>query len=112
MNPQKSPRSLWGAPRRFGHRLSQQDTLLDGQKRYILHVARELIGACFMCKYARSAVFAVVFGISLLIFPMHLRADRSNRQADAIQTSRGELRITPIYHGSVMLEFGGKVIHV
>ena len=29
-----------------------------------------------------------------------------------IQTSQGELRITPVYHGSVMLEFGGKVIHV
>jgi len=36
----------------------------------------------------------------------------SNRQADAMQTSRGELRLTPLYHGSVMFEFGGNVIHV
>jgi L-ascorbate metabolism protein UlaG (beta-lactamase superfamily) len=35
-----------------------------------------------------------------------------NKQADVVQTSRGELRLTPLYHGSVMLEFGGKVIHV
>jgi L-ascorbate metabolism protein UlaG (beta-lactamase superfamily) len=29
-----------------------------------------------------------------------------------VQTSGGELRLTPLFHGSVMLEFGGKVIHV
>jgi hypothetical protein len=27
-------------------------------------------------------------------------------------TSAGDLRVRPLYHGSVMLEFGGKVIHV
>src|SRR5271170_5433747 len=41
-----------------------------------------------------------------------LHANTSNRQADVVKTSRGDLRITPIYHGSVMLEFGGKVIHI
>ena len=56
--------------------------------------------------------FAAILFVSVLILPLHLRADSSNHQADVIQTSRGELRITPIYHGSVMLEFGGKVIHV
>ena len=35
-----------------------------------------------------------------------------NRQSDTIQTSQGPLKLTPLYHGSVMLEFGGKVIHV
>ena len=35
-----------------------------------------------------------------------------NKQADTIQTSLGPLRITPLYHGSVMLEFDGKIIHV
>ena len=35
-----------------------------------------------------------------------------NRQADVVQTSKGPLKITPLYHGSVMLEFGGKIIHV
>jgi hypothetical protein len=52
--------------------------------------------------------------ILLLLFASgaRLRADSANHQSDAIQTSKGELRITPIYHGSVMLEFDGKVIHV
>ena len=35
-----------------------------------------------------------------------------NRQADVVQTSKGPLKITPLYHGSVMLEFGGKIIHI
>jgi L-ascorbate metabolism protein UlaG (beta-lactamase superfamily) len=35
-----------------------------------------------------------------------------NRQADVVETSKGPLKITPLYHGSVMLEFGGKIIHV
>jgi L-ascorbate metabolism protein UlaG (beta-lactamase superfamily) len=50
--------------------------------------------------------------LSLFASPALLHAAASNRQADVIQTSRGELRIMPLYHGSVMLEFGGKVIHV
>jgi L-ascorbate metabolism protein UlaG (beta-lactamase superfamily) len=53
-----------------------------------------------------------VIVISLLRSPAFLRANTSNRQADVMRTSQGELRITPLYHGSVMLEFGGKVIHV
>ena len=32
--------------------------------------------------------------------------------ADTIQTTGGELRITPINHASLMLQWGGKVIHV
>ncbi len=39
-------------------------------------------------------------------------ANPSNRQADVVKTSSGELRLTPLYHGSVMLEAGGHVIHV
>jgi L-ascorbate metabolism protein UlaG (beta-lactamase superfamily) len=54
---------------------------------------------------------AVLVG-SLFVFSVLLHAATSNRLSDVIQTSRGELRITPLYHGSVMLEFGGKVIHV
>lgn len=41
-----------------------------------------------------------------------LAANPSNRQVDVVATSAGELRVMPIYHGSVMLEFGGHVIHV
>jgi len=35
-----------------------------------------------------------------------------NRQPDVVQTSKGPLTLTPLYHGSLMLEFDGKVIHV
>jgi L-ascorbate metabolism protein UlaG (beta-lactamase superfamily) len=65
-----------------------------------------------MHKRTGHAVSAAVLLVSLLTISQNLRADSSNHQADVIQTSRGELRITPIYHGSVMLEFGGKVVHV
>jgi L-ascorbate metabolism protein UlaG (beta-lactamase superfamily) len=65
-----------------------------------------------MSKYFIQAATAVIFLLALAVLPWALRAATSNRQADVIQTSRGELRITPIYHGSVMLEFSGKVIHV
>src|SRR6202158_4097654 len=58
-------------------------------------------------------VFSIAaVAVSLLIVSAELYANTSNRQADVIQTSQGELRVTPLYHGSVMLEFGGKVIHV
>ena len=65
-----------------------------------------------MHKHARYALSEVLIFVSLPILSLSVHANTSNRQADVIQTSRGELRITPIYHGSVMLEFGGKVIHV
>lgn len=35
-----------------------------------------------------------------------------NRQTDVVETSKGPLKITPLFHGSVMLEFAGKIIHV
>jgi len=41
-----------------------------------------------------------------------LAANPSNRQADVERTSAGDLRLMPIYHGSVMLEFSGRVIHI
>ncbi|HEV7967834.1 MAG TPA: MBL fold metallo-hydrolase [Candidatus Acidoferrales bacterium] len=65
-----------------------------------------------MHKFAGYTLGSIFVAMVLLIPTARLRADSSNHQADVIQTSRGALRITPIYHGSVMLEFGGKVIHV
>src|SRR4029077_12245840 len=59
-----------------------------------------------------SVLGALAIALWLSIFPVLLRADSSNSQVDVIHTSRGELRLRPLYHGSVMLEFGGKVIHV
>lgn len=47
-----------------------------------------------------------------LVTSVGLGAAAPNRQSDVIETSKGPLKITPLYHGSVMLEFGGKIIHV
>jgi hypothetical protein len=65
-----------------------------------------------MHKHVAYVLFVAAAVVSLLILAVLLRAATSNRQADVIQTSQGELRITPLYHGSVMLEWAGKVIHV
>src|SRR6202162_1226293 len=65
-----------------------------------------------MQKSVGSALGAICLSVLLITSPSFSNGNPSNRQADVIQTSRGELRITPVYHGSVMLEFGGKVIHV
>ena len=35
-----------------------------------------------------------------------------NRPVETIKASKGDIRVTPIRHASLMLEFGGKVIHV
>lgn len=53
----------------------------------------------------------VAFLCSWLMWPV-LQAATPNHQSDIVKTSGGDLRLTPLYHGSVMLEFGGKVIHV
>lgn len=65
-----------------------------------------------MRQHVASSALVVLASASLLALTPLLRAAPSNRRADAIQTTRGELRLTPLYHGSVMLEFGGHVIHV
>jgi L-ascorbate metabolism protein UlaG (beta-lactamase superfamily) len=54
----------------------------------------------------------IVLAVSLLASSAVLHAETSNRQADVIKTSQEDLKIMPIYHGSVMFEFGGKVIYV
>ena len=57
----------------------------------------------------RKAAFA-----RLLVFPGILIAVSGPAwaQSDVIQTSKGDLRITPIHHASLMLQFDGKVIYV
>src|SRR6202795_4600128 len=65
-----------------------------------------------MQKSAGSALGAICFAVLLFASPAFSDGNPSNRQSDVVQTSRGELRLTPVYHGSVMLEFAGKVIHV
>jgi L-ascorbate metabolism protein UlaG (beta-lactamase superfamily) len=65
-----------------------------------------------MHKPVANFLCVAVLAFSLLALPVLLQATNSNRQADVIQTSQGELRLTPLYHGSVMLEWGGKVIHI
>jgi len=60
---------------------------------------------------SRFQTLVTGFAVSLAI-GVALHAATPNKQSDTVKTSRGDLRLTPLYHGSVMLEFGGKVIHV
>ena len=55
--------------------------------------------------------FLIPCALWMLLFPALLGA-APDRQSDVVQTSQGPLRITPIFHGSLMLEFGGKVIQI
>jgi L-ascorbate metabolism protein UlaG (beta-lactamase superfamily) len=56
---------------------------------------------------------AITVSVLLLTsLPLAFAAAAPNHQADVVETSKGPLRITPLFHGSVMLEFDGKVIHV
>ncbi|MEQ1580865.1 MAG: MBL fold metallo-hydrolase [Steroidobacteraceae bacterium] len=53
-----------------------------------------------------------VLAIGLVGLVQFANAASPVRQSDDIATSQGTLRITPVFHGSVMLEFDGKVIHI
>jgi L-ascorbate metabolism protein UlaG (beta-lactamase superfamily) len=57
-------------------------------------------------------LFVIGITVSLFTSFIVLYAETLNKQADVIKTTQGDLKITPLYHGSVMLEFGGKVIQV
>ncbi|MBI2815577.1 MAG: MBL fold metallo-hydrolase [Acidobacteria bacterium] len=50
--------------------------------------------------------------VLLLLSVSSLAQAPSSSSSDVITTSQGELRITPINHASLMIEFGGKIIHV
>jgi L-ascorbate metabolism protein UlaG (beta-lactamase superfamily) len=65
-----------------------------------------------MYKKLSNFRIAIVLAVTLLSFSAILRAATSNKQADVQQTSKGDLHITPVFHGSIMFEFGGKVIYV
>jgi L-ascorbate metabolism protein UlaG (beta-lactamase superfamily) len=65
-----------------------------------------------MHKRAAHILSLAVLMVLLLSFAAVLHANTSNRQVDVVKTSQGDLRITPLYHGSVMLEWAGKIIHV
>lgn len=49
---------------------------------------------------------------SLIAISAAFGAVAPNKQVDEVQTSQGPLRIRPLYHGSVMLDFNGKIIYV
>src|SRR6266852_595113 len=65
-----------------------------------------------MQKHAAHILSVAALVALFLSFAAVLHANTSNRQADVVKTSEGDLRITPLYHGSVMLEWAGKLIHV
>ena len=51
-------------------------------------------------------------GLFLIVPAVAFAAAAPNGQTDLVETTQGALKITPLYHGSVMLDFGGKIIHV
>jgi len=57
------------------------------------------------------SAISLVLGLSLLSFATGLLA-QDEFETDTIATSKGDLRITFIGHGTLMFEFGGLVIHV
>ena len=66
-----------------------------------------------MHKYMQYAAVVAALAALLLSSPaLRAAGNKVNEQVDVLKTSAGELRIRPLYHGSVMLQFGGKVIHV
>jgi hypothetical protein len=66
-----------------------------------------------MRAFAAFSSSALALGLASGFLAVGLQAaNPPNKRTDVVQTSAGELRLTPLYHGSVMLEFGGNVIHV
>ena len=57
------------------------------------------------------SVFSLVANLSLLLFVL-FTAIPSQFETDTLKTSQGDLKITFIGHGTLMFQFGGKVIHV
>ena len=62
-------------------------------------------------KCQASCLFGMIAAFLIAIPPASAAAS-PNRQFDVVETSKGPLRLTPLYHGSVMLAFAGKIIHV
>ena len=50
--------------------------------------------------------------VALFAFAAALLAQSPSRPVETFQTKAGELKITPVRHGSLMIEAGGKVVHV
>ena len=61
-------------------------------------------------RYHAGKVFLFTLFLSVL-FPMVLTA-QERFETDIIKTSAGDLEITFIGHGTLMLNLGGKIIHV
>jgi hypothetical protein len=64
----------------------------------------------FQRRYMRQVI--VICALISLLSLNAFSAATPNRQSDEIMTSKGILRLRPLYHGSVMLEFEGKIIHI
>jgi L-ascorbate metabolism protein UlaG (beta-lactamase superfamily) len=59
-----------------------------------------------------SGMAIVLCGLFFVNHAAAFAAAAPNRQTDLIETTKGALKITPLYHGSVMLDFGGQIIHI
>jgi len=63
----------------------------------------------------RKQMTLLLFPFSMVLLALSfpsLALSTSHLKSDAVQTPNGELRITPIGHASLMLEFRGQTIHI
>ena len=60
----------------------------------------------------KATKLATLCAALLISLALASPASAQTGASDVVKTSGGDLRITPIAHASLMLEFGGKVIHV
>jgi L-ascorbate metabolism protein UlaG (beta-lactamase superfamily) len=65
-----------------------------------------------MTNDSRETRFAVALAMLFLTVAGTPMRAQTARESDTIQTSKGALKITPIMHASLMMEFDGKIIHV
>lgn len=59
-----------------------------------------------------TVVFTVVFTAALTLLGGSAFAQNASPKTMSFETSDGQLMVTPVGHGSLRLEYGGKVIHV
>ena len=60
----------------------------------------------------RKGIFLLTMGVVLVWAITAFAADNRGFETDRIKTAGGELAITFIGHGTLMMTFGGKVVHV
>src|SRR5262245_59379901 len=91
--------------------IARRSTVSASATARVYSAAARTSGVNPMLNRRSAACLVIAYLVGGAVAPV-LSGATPNKQSDVVRTSRGELRLTPLYHGSVMLEFGGKVVHV